>query len=143
MIETRTDLKTVYKEVSAEWYRRGAAGCDFADLRNAWSMVLNGKTATQIKDELGLSKRDTPWNYDSPIELLRNQMVGLLAKAYHLKRESKGKTELERDIRDTKPAIDAMTAAVEETLSDKRRSLPEPKPKQLALPKTTKKTRKE
>lgn len=135
MIETRSDMREMYKEISAEWHARGAkAPADYAALRNVWSMVLNGKTATEIRRELGLPKRNSLWDFDSPMELARNKIMATLAKGLHIKHNSKGADELASDIRETKPAIDALTDAIEDMFSDKRRSLPEPKPLQLPMP---------
>ena len=143
MIETRADMREMYKAISAEWHARGVnVPKDYADLRNVWSMVLNGKTATQIRREIGLPARNSLWDFDSPMELARNTVMATLAKGLHIKNNSKGAEELAQDIRETKPAIDALTEVIEKMFSGKRRSLPAPKPTQLALPKADKKTRK-
>jgi hypothetical protein len=134
MIETRADMREMYKEISAEWHARGAeVPKDYATLRNVWSMVLNGKTATQIRKEIGLPARNSLWDFDSPMELARNRVMATLAKGLHIKHNSKGTDELAQDIRETKPAMDALTDAIENMFSNKRRSLPEPKPEQLKL----------
>ena len=132
VIRERATLSDVFKDVTATWQKHGAVGWDYAVLRNIWSEVLTGKSATQIKRDMGLD--DSPWNYDSALDLVLNQILAIVARGYHDQRQSKGREALAKDIRDTKPAVDSMRGILSEQFSDRKRQPRLPKPTQPALP---------
>ncbi len=131
VIRERSTLSDVFKDVTAAWQQHGAKGWDYAILRNIWSEVLTGKSATQIKREMGLD--ESPWDYDSALDLVLNQILAIVARGFHDQRQSNGREDLARDIRDTKPAVDNMRGILSEQFSDKKRQLPAPKPEQAPL----------
>jgi hypothetical protein len=140
LLRERAKLKALFKEAAETWREHGALGVDFPRLVNVWSRVVRGKTATQIKRELGLS--DTPWNYDSALDLVLNQFLAIVARGLHDRRQSQGFQELARDIQDTQPMLVTVRDSLAEQFSEKPRQLPLKRADQLKLLPTAPKTRK-
>jgi hypothetical protein len=141
LLRERAKLKALFKEATETWREHGAFGVDFPRLVNVWSRVVRGKTATQIKREMGLS--DTPWNYDSALDLVLNQILAIVARGFHDWRQSQGFEELARDIRDTQPTLTSVRDGLAEQFSDRPRQLPFKRADQLKLLSTGSKTRKD
>ncbi len=140
LLRERAKLKGLFKEATETWQEHGTFGVDFPRLVNVWSHVVRGKTATQIKRELGLS--DTPWNYDSALDLVLNQILAIIARGLHDWRQSQGFEELARDIQDTRSTLLSVRDSLAEQFSTKPRQLPPKRANQLKLlsagPKTSK-----
>lgn len=94
---------------------------------------MTGKTASQIKREMGLDKTDSPWNYDSALDLVLNQILAIIAKGFHDKRHSPGVEALAKDITDSKSAVDSVRETLIEQFSAQPRPLPERYAKQIQL----------
>jgi hypothetical protein len=124
-------LKMLFKETTATWQAHRAVGADFPRLVNVWSQVVKGKTVTQIKRELSLS--ETPWYYDSALNLVLHQILAIVARGLHDQRQSQGFEALARDIADTQPTLLRVRESLAEQFSTKPRPLPLKEPDQLQL----------
>jgi hypothetical protein len=131
VLRERARLKLLFKEATATWQAHGAVGADFPRLVNRWSRVVKGKTATQIKCELGLV--ETPWNYDSALDLVLHQILAIVARGLHDQRQSQGFDALARDIADTEPTLLNVRESLAAQFSTKPRPLPLKQPDQLHL----------
>jgi hypothetical protein len=131
VLRERARLKTLFKEATATWQSHGAVGGDFPRLVNAWSQVVKGKTATQIKRELGLT--ETPWNYDSALDLVLHQILAIVSRGLHDQRQSQGFDALARDIADTQPTLLSVRDSLAEQFSTAPRPLPLKQADQLQL----------
>jgi hypothetical protein len=112
------------KWITDIWVRRNARGKEIAILTNKVSQIVHGKTATKRKQEMGLSKHDTPRNYDAAADQLLTATTELWAGTAHVWRDSRGLEQLSEDVEDTRPLIDAARPHAHALLSKKPRRLP-------------------
>jgi hypothetical protein len=111
------------KYITDIWVNRQARN-HIGTLTNKISQIVHGKTATMRKKEMGLSKHDTPRNYDAAADLLLTAITEMSAGALHEWRDSYGVDELAEDIDDVRPAINAARPHYYTAFSKKPRRLP-------------------
>lgn len=108
------------KEITAVWSERGAKGRDYADLTNQATDVAIGKTATQLRRELTIKRKDSLRPHLSTMELTELDITETLAKGLHIERDSLGRPELSEDIEDVRPIMNAARPEIEKAFSKKR-----------------------
>lgn len=120
-IDARVELKTSRQEMTDTWRQHGVTGRDFGRLTNEVTEVAVGKTATELKRELGVTS--SPRDYLSTAQNVAIKITEFTSRMLHIGRDSAGVDELSDDIQDTRPIIDAARPEIEKAFSKKPRRL--------------------
>ncbi len=123
-LERRASGIETRKWITGVWRKRGARGKDFAILTNQISEIVHGKSATQRKQEMGLTKHDTVRNYDAATDQVLTAIAEMTSGSLHEWRDSLGYDQLAEDVGDVKPIIDGARPGVLAAFSKKPRPLP-------------------
>lgn len=107
-IDTRTKGKAARNALTATWQDRGAVGKDFADLTEHVNQMAIGKKSTAVRKELGLKPNAPIRNHMTAQELAQLNVAEGAAMALHIDRDSQGTQQLDEDIADTRPVMDAL-----------------------------------
>lgn len=121
-LDVRTKQKEQRRILTAIWKVRGIRKKnDYADLSNHVHRIALGLTATRHKRELAI--KDTPRNHISAADNATLEITEYTSGLLHTHRNSFGRLELEEDVEDVRPIIDAARPEIQKAFSKKPRRL--------------------